>query len=111
MLPTGSNGCAGSGTRAIARALIGTNPRNDLLRKRRKEAWMHDADDQNVQLIAFDRRKPMRRKGSKRTRQRHVFGLPGTIENKHKRGKDVVLGVLKANRALIFKAYAKSAAP
>lgn len=36
---------------------------------------------------------------------------PGPFEKKRRRGKDVVLGVFKASRAVIFKAYAKSAAP
>lgn len=53
----------------------------------------------------------------------HVFGFlstfhvlripvsPSTIEKKHKRGEDMVLGVLKVSRAMIFKPYAKSAVP
>lgn len=40
---------------------------------------------------------------------RHVDSR--TFENENGRGKDTVLGLLKANGAVIFKAYAKSAPP
>ena len=44
----------------------------------------------------------------------HVLRIPvspSTIEKERKRGKDIVLGVLKVSRAMIFEAYAKSAVP